>query len=174
MKWVAFSTTGRGLKENKIQTWHVIGEGIFFSFAPAAVNLLHCQNSHLWLCCCTVILSDKRHKEELSGVVHLPISISERCEGLQPSSVNNLKSSLKWRDWQWQEEDRRNRDWRDALMRWKEQKPKRVWSDLTYFRPFFCKSSINLRSVATPQCWNSVGLEGFISCQGLPQINSKS
>lgn len=66
-----------------------------FSFVPAAVNLLHCQNSHLQLCCCTVILSDKRHKEELSGVVPLPISISERCEGLQPNSVNNLKSSLK-------------------------------------------------------------------------------
>lgn len=127
--------------------------GDLFSFVPAAVNLLHCQNSHFWLCCCTVIMSDKRHKEELSGVVHLPISISERCEGLQPNSVNNLKSSFRWRDWQWQEEGwtRRNRDWRDAFMRWKEQKMKRIWSDLTHFRPFSCKSSINLWSVASLQ-----------------------
>lgn len=133
-----------------MQTWHVTGEGIFFPLCQQLSASLHCQNSHLCLCCCTVILSDKRHKVE---VVHLPISISERCEGLQPSNVNSLKSSLKWRDWQWQEEDwnRRKRDWRNAFMRWKEQTMKRVWSDLTHFRPLSCKSSINLQSVASPQ-----------------------
>lgn len=108
--------------------------GDVLSFGPAAVSLLHCQNSDLWLCSCAVIVSDKRHKEELSEVVHLPISMSERREGLQPSSVNNLKGSLEWRDWQWQEKDwnRRNRDWRDAFMRLKEQKNKEslLWPDL--------------------------------------------